>query len=54
MENKYRNLHDLPMTLRVEELMPILGKYEASVSDGRSVSHGMPCWSSCGSKCFHR
>ena len=25
MENKYRNLHDLPMTLRVEELMPILG-----------------------------
>ena len=25
MENKYRNLHDMPMTLRVEELMPILG-----------------------------
>ena len=25
MKNKYRNLHDLPMTLRVEELMPILG-----------------------------
>ena len=25
MENKYRNLDDLPMTLRVEELMPILG-----------------------------
>ena len=25
MEYKYRNLHDLPMTLRVEELMPILG-----------------------------
>ena len=25
MDNKYRNLHDLPMTLRVEELMPILG-----------------------------
>ena len=25
MENKYRNSHDLPMTLRVEELMPILG-----------------------------
>ena len=25
MENKYRNLHDLPMTLQVEELMPILG-----------------------------
>ena len=25
MENKYRDLHDLPMTLRVEDLMPILG-----------------------------
>ena len=25
MENKYRSLDDLPMTLRVEELMPILG-----------------------------
>ena len=25
MENKYRYLHDLPMTLRVEELMPIFG-----------------------------
>ena len=25
MENKYRDLHDLAMTLRVEELMPILG-----------------------------
>ena len=25
MENKYRDLHDLPVTLRVEELMPILG-----------------------------
>ena len=25
MENKYYNLQDLPMTLRVEELMPILG-----------------------------
>ena len=25
MENKYRNLHDLPMTLRVENLIPILG-----------------------------
>ena len=24
MENKYRDLHDLPMTLRVEDLMPIL------------------------------
>ena len=25
MENKYRDLHDLLVTLRVEELMPILG-----------------------------
>ena len=25
MENKYHSLDDLPMTLRVEELMPILG-----------------------------
>ena len=25
MENKYRDLHDLSMTLRVEDLMPILG-----------------------------
>ena len=25
MENKYRDLHELPMTLRVEDLMPILG-----------------------------
>ena len=25
MENKFRDLQDLPMTLRVEELMPILG-----------------------------
>ena len=25
METKYRDLQDLPMTLRVEELMPILG-----------------------------
>ena len=24
MENKYRDLHDLPVMLRVEELMPIL------------------------------
>ena len=23
MENKHRDLHDLPMTLRVEDLMPI-------------------------------
>ena len=25
MENKYRSLDELPLTLRVEELMPILG-----------------------------
>ena len=25
MENKYRDLNDLPMTRRVEDLMPILG-----------------------------
>ena len=25
MENKYRDLHELPMTLQVEDLMPILG-----------------------------
>lgn len=25
MENKYHSLDDLPVTLRVEELMPILG-----------------------------
>lgn len=25
MENKYRSLDDLPLALRVEELMPILG-----------------------------
>lgn len=25
MENKHRSLDDLPVTLRVEELMPILG-----------------------------
>lgn len=25
MENKYRSLDDLPVILRVEELMPILG-----------------------------
>ena len=25
MENKYRSLDDLPVTLRVEELMPLLG-----------------------------
>ena len=25
MENKYRDLHELPVTLRVEDLMPLLG-----------------------------
>lgn len=25
MENRYRDLHELPVTLRVEDLMPILG-----------------------------
>ena len=25
MENKYRDLHELPVTLRVEDMMPILG-----------------------------
>lgn len=25
MENKYRDLHELPVTLRVKDLMPILG-----------------------------
>ena len=25
MKNEYRDLHDLPMTLRVEDLMPLLG-----------------------------
>ena len=25
MENKYHDLHELPMTLRVEDLMPLLG-----------------------------
>lgn len=25
MENKYRDLHELPTTLRVEDLMPLLG-----------------------------
>lgn len=25
MENKYCDLHELPVTLRVEDLMPILG-----------------------------
>lgn len=25
MENKYRDLHDLPVTLQVEDLMPLLG-----------------------------
>lgn len=25
MENKYSDLHELPVTLRVEDLMPLLG-----------------------------
>ena len=25
MENKYHDLHELPVTLRVEDLMPLLG-----------------------------
>lgn len=25
MESKYHDLHELPMTLRVEDLMPLLG-----------------------------
>lgn len=25
MENKYRDLHELPVTLRVADLMPLLG-----------------------------
>ena len=25
MENKYRDLHEVPVTLRVEDLMPLLG-----------------------------
>ena len=42
MENKYRSLDELPVTLRVEELMPILGigrntAYEL-VRSGRCVS----------------
>ena len=32
MENKYRSLDDLPVTLRVEELMPILGS-------GRNIAY---------------
>ena len=57
MENKYRDLSDLPMILRVEDLMPILGigrntayelirrdRYEASVSEGRFAFRGRHCW----------
>ena len=29
MENKYRDLRDIPMILRVEDLMPILGRNTA-------------------------
>lgn len=38
MENKYRDLSDLPMTLRVEDLMPILGI-------GRNTAYELiRCW----------
>ena len=33
MENKYRDLNDLPMILRVEDLMPLLGI-------GRNTAYG--------------
>ena len=58
MENKYRDLHDLPMILRVEDLMPILGigrntAYELIRSGqirsvalvGRFAFRERPCWS---------
>ena len=34
MENKYRSLDDLPLALRVEDLMPILGI-------GRNTAYGL-------------
>ena len=38
MENKYRDLNDLPMILRVEDLMPILGI-------GRNTAYQLiRCW----------
>ena len=36
MENKYRSLDDLPVTLRAEELMPILGI-------GRNTAYELVC-----------
>ena len=67
MENKYRDLHDLPMILRVEDLMPILGigrntayelirsgRYGVSALVGKFVFREMPCWSSYGSKSLCR
>ena len=38
MENKYRDLHDLPMILRVEDLMPLLRSGQIrSVRIGRQI-----------------
>ena len=61
MENKYRDLHGLPMILRVEDLMPILGigrntAYELIHSGQiRSVRiRGRLCWSSCESRPLRR
>ena len=56
MENKYRDLNGLPMTLRVEDLMPILGigrntAYELIRS--RQI-RSVRCWSFCGSKPLRR
>mgnify|MGYP001543295236 FL=1 len=34
MENKYRSFEELPLTLRVEDLMPILGI-------GRNTAYGL-------------
>ena len=36
MENKYRDLRDLPMILRVEDLMPLLGI-------GRNTAYKLIC-----------
>lgn len=36
MENKYRSFDELPLTLRVEELMPILGI-------GRNTAYELVC-----------
>ena len=58
MENKYRDLHELPMILRVEDLMPLLGigrntAYELIRSgqirsvriEGRFAFRERLCWS---------